>query len=61
MSHDIPTFRISSCEHCSQPIAVIRDPHSGATDWYSHGGDFGCSRGPGCSDEAGGGRGDEEQ
>ncbi len=55
MSRDIPTFRISTCEHCNRPIAEIRDPHSGATDWYSHGGDFGCDMSPDCTDDAVGG------
>lgn len=55
MSHDIPTGRIGTCEHCGKAIAEIRDPHSNARDWYSHGGDFGCDMSPDCTDEAVGG------
>lgn len=55
MSHDIPTFRISTCEHCNQPIAEIRDQHSGVLDWYSNGGDFGCGMSPDCTGDGVGG------
>lgn len=50
MSHDIPTFRIGTCAHCGEAIAEIRDLHSNARDWYSHGGDFGCDMSPDCND-----------
>lgn len=52
MAADIPTYRIGTCEHCGQAIAEIRDPHSGAGAWYSHGGDFGCDMSPDATDDA---------
>ena len=52
MTADIPTFRVSTCEHCGQAIAEIRDGTSGATDWCTHGGDFGCDMSPESTDDA---------
>lgn len=43
---DIPTGKLAICLNCQQPIAQVKDPYSGVLDWYSDGGDFGCSDNP---------------
>jgi hypothetical protein len=46
MKPDIPTGKIEVCKYCDKPIAQVRDPISGALDWYSNGYDTGCDSSP---------------